>query len=88
MLDHATVFQAEMEAIYQACKYMDTEYNNFKPRYIKILTDSQSALQALNNIDFKSSIALKTAESMENMYTSLGESTHRYGRKQSGRRSS
>ena len=51
MLDHATVFQAELEAIYQACKYMDTEYNNLKPRYVKILTDFQSALQALNNID-------------------------------------
>ena len=67
MLDHATVFQAELEAIYQACKYMDTEYNNLKPRYVKILTDSQSALQALNNIDFKSNIALETAESMENI---------------------
>ena len=49
----------------QACKYMDTDYNNLKPRYVKILTDSQSARQALNNIDFKSNIALKTAESME-----------------------
>ena len=46
---------------------MDTEYNNLKPRFVKILKESQSALQALNNIDFKSNIALKTAESMENI---------------------
>lgn len=33
----------------------------------KILTDSQPALQALNNINFKLTIALKTAEAVENI---------------------
>ena len=28
MQDHATVYQAELESIYQACKYMDDNYNN------------------------------------------------------------
>ena len=79
MQEHATVYQAELEAIYQAFKYMDDNHNTLKPRYVKILTDSQAALNSLNSIDFKSSIALKTAEALENlkwrvkgMYTSLG----------------
>ena len=54
MQDHATVYQAEIEAIYQACKYMDDNFDTMKPRYVKILTDSQSALKALDSIDFKS----------------------------------
>ena len=67
MQDHATVYQAEIEAIYQACTYLDTQYNTLKPKYVKILTDSQAALQALGNIDFKSNITLKTAEALENV---------------------
>ena len=43
------------------------KYNDLKPKYAKILTDSQSALFSLNNIDFKSSIALKTAKALENI---------------------
>ena len=65
--DHATVYQAEIEAIYQACKYMDDKYDTIKPRYVKILTDSQSALKALDSIDFKSTMTLKTAEVLENL---------------------
>ena len=67
MQDHATIYQAELEAIYQACSYMDEKSYDLKPKYVKILTDSQSALLALNNIDFKSSKALKTAEALENI---------------------
>ena len=67
MLDHAIVFQVELEAIYHACKYMDEQYNVFKPKFVKILTDSQSPIQALNGIDFKSNIALKAAEALENI---------------------
>ena len=67
MQDHATVYQAELEAIYQACNYMDDNHNSLKPRYVKILTDSQATLKSLNSIDFKSSIALKTAEALENL---------------------
>ena len=77
-----SIDSAVLSAIYQACKYMDTKYNNLKPRYVKILTDSQSALQALNNIDFKLNIALKTVESMANqkMHNSLGKSPYRHRR--------
>ena len=67
MQDHATAYQAELEAIYQACKYMDDNYNAIKPKYVKILTDSQSTLKALDSIDFKSTMALKTAEALENL---------------------
>ena len=46
---------------------MDEKSNDLKPKYVKIITDSQSALLALNNIDFNSSIVLKTAEALENI---------------------
>ena len=39
-------------------------YDALKPKYVKILTDSQAAL---DSIDFKSTIALYTAEAMENL---------------------
>ena len=64
---HSTVYHAELESIYQACKYMDDNYNSIKLRYVKILTDSQAALKSLDSIDFKSTIALKTAEAVENL---------------------
>ena len=67
LMDHATVYQAELEAIYQACKYMDDNYDTIKPKYVKILTDSQVALKSLDSIDFKSTMALKTAEALENL---------------------
>ena len=38
-----------------SCSYMDEKSNDLKPKYVKILTDSQTALLVLNNIDFKSS---------------------------------
>ena len=59
MQDPATVFQAELEAIHQACTYMDDKSNELIPKCVKFLTDSQSALLALNYIDIKSSIELK-----------------------------
>ena len=61
------MYQAELEAIHQACKYMDDNHEEIKPKYIKNLTDSQAALMALDSIDFKSAIALKTAEALENL---------------------
>ena len=67
LMNHATVYQAELEAIYQACKYMDDNYDTIKPKYVKILTDSQAALKSLDSIDFKSTMALKTAEALENL---------------------
>ena len=67
MEDHATVYQAELEAIYQACKYMDDNHDAIKPRYVKILTDSHAAPKSLDSIDLKSTIALKTAEALKNI---------------------
>jgi len=63
--DTATVFQAEVEAIYQACKHIDDRKYNCK--YVKILSDSQAALRALNNVKFKSRVVEKTAEAIENL---------------------
>ena len=67
MQNHATVYQAELEAIYQVCNYLEENHNQLKPKYVKILTDSQSALQVLNNIDFKSTMGFKTAEALGNI---------------------
>ena len=67
MQDNATVYQAELEAIYQACKYMDDIHDKIKPKYVKIQTDSQAALKGLDSIDFKSTIALKTADTLKNL---------------------
>ena len=53
--------------MYQACNYLEENHNQPKTKYVTILTDSQSELQGLNNIDFKSSIALKTAEALKNI---------------------
>ena len=46
---------------------MDDNNNTIKPKYLKILTDSQAALKSLDSIDFKSTIALKTVEVLENL---------------------
>ena len=62
MQDHATVYQAELEAIYRACSYMDKKYIELKPNYVKILTDSQSALTTLNSIDFNRSQLLHSKQ--------------------------
>ena len=67
MQGHPTVYHAELEAIYQACKYMDDNHDTIKLKYIKILSDTQTAIKALDNIDFKSTIAVKTAEVLENL---------------------
>ena len=40
-------------------------HNTLRPKYVKILTDSQATLKSLDSIDFKSTIALKTAEALE-----------------------
>ena len=46
---------------------MDDNYDTMKPKYVKILTDSQVSLKTLDSIDFKSTMALKTAEALENL---------------------
>ena len=46
---------------------MDENHDSIKPKYVKILTDSQSALRTLDSMDFKSTMALKTAEALKNL---------------------
>ena len=46
---------------------MDDNHDKIKPKHVKILPGSQAALKSLDRIDFKSTIALKTAESLENL---------------------
>ena len=67
MQEHATIYQAKLEVIYQACKYMNDNHDTIKPKYVKILTDSQAALKLLDSIDFKSTIALQTGKALENL---------------------
>ena len=38
-----------------------------KPKLVKILTDPQANIKALDSVDFKSTIALRTAEALENL---------------------
>ena len=52
---HTTVFQAEIIAINEACKkFIDTKQSNMQ--YIKIFSDSQAAILALNSITVTSSL--------------------------------
>ena len=44
---HTTVFQAELVAILLAARHVLCEARSLRPRYVKFLSDSQSALLAL-----------------------------------------
>ena len=44
-----TVFQAEILGIKIACEQLLDEFDTYKPRYIKIFSDSQAAILALDN---------------------------------------
>ena len=56
---HTTVFQAEIIAINEACKaFLDKRQPNMQ--FIKILSDSQAALQALNSSIVSSSLVKET----------------------------
>ena len=48
MPDTSTVFQAEIEAISHACQYALTHPLVLNIEYVKILSDSQAAIKALN----------------------------------------
>ena len=47
--DTSTVFQAEIEAINHACQYAIANLQELDLKFIKILSDSQAAIKALNN---------------------------------------
>ena len=66
MPDSATVFQAELIGIKTGCEFF-FENNEHKPKYVKIISDSQAALLALNNNTFTSTTALDTAEAISNL---------------------
>ena len=59
-----TVFQSEIKAIQSACKYLNSSTNIY-PKYIKILSDSQAAIQALANDDIRSTEVLETIYQLE-----------------------
>ena len=46
---YSTVFQAELTAILLAARYVLREARSLRPRYVKILSDSRSALLALSS---------------------------------------
>ena len=54
LTDTTTVFQAEIMAINEAADYLLNLYNHRKFGHVKILSDSQTALTALNNTRLKS----------------------------------
>ena len=65
--DSSTVFQAEIEAIKHACQYVIANLQDIHPKYIKILSDSQAAIQALNKPRITSKTVLATLEYMETL---------------------
>ena len=58
MPDTSTVFQAEIEAINHACLYAIANTHELNFKYIKILSDSQAAIQALYNLRITSTSVL------------------------------
>ena len=56
---HTTVFQAEIIAINEACKkFIDIKQSNMQ--YIKVFSDSQAAILALNSNTVTSSLVKQT----------------------------
>ena len=76
LTDTTTVFQAEITAINEAAEYLINLSNHRKFQHVKILSDSQAALIALNNSRLKSktvknaSTALNSLKLLCLLYTS------------------
>ena len=62
MPNTSTVFQAEIEAISHACHYTLANPLELGIKYIKILSDSQAAIKALNKPRITSQSVLTTLE--------------------------
>ena len=62
--DKATVFQAELYAIFLAGRYMQTMQNE-QYKYIKIYSDSQAAILALDKNEIYSQLVLDTIQVWE-----------------------
>ena len=67
MPDTSTVFQAEIEAISHACQYALTNMKDLNINYIKILSDLQAAIKALNKPRITSQSVLTALEYMETL---------------------
>ena len=67
MPDTSTVFQAEIEAISQACQYAIANPQELEIKYIKILSDSQAAIMALHKPRITSQSVLIALEHMETL---------------------
>ena len=65
--DTSTVFQAEIEVISHACQYALANPQELDIKYIKILSDSQAAIKALNNARITSQSVLTALEYMETL---------------------
>ena len=63
----STVFQAEIEAISHTCQYALAILKELNINYIKILSDSQAAIKALNKPRITSQSVLTTLEYMETL---------------------
>ena len=64
LTETATVFQAEVTAIYKAMIYMISRSRSHKVSFIKILCDSQAAILALNTEEIKSKIVWDAAQAL------------------------
>ena len=71
MPDTSTVFQAEIEAIGHACQYSLANLKELDIKYIKILSDSQAAIKALDKPRLTSQSVLTTLEYMETLAKKL-----------------
>ena len=67
MPNTSTVFQAEIEAISHACQYALAIPQELDIKYIKILSDSQAAIKAMNKPRITSQSVLTALEYMETL---------------------
>ena len=63
----STVFQAEIEAMNHAYQFAIVHQSDHNYNYIKIQSDSQAAIQALNNPRINSKSVLNAIESLETL---------------------
>ena len=71
MPNTSTIFQAEIEAISHACQFAITYSQEYDIKYVKILSDSQAAIKALNNPRITSRTVLTALEHMETLATQV-----------------
>ena len=55
-----TVFQAEILGIKIACEQLLNNFDTYKPKYIKVFSDSQAAILALDNTEMTSQLVRET----------------------------